>query len=384
MDRMDLETPPTIGNTDTCSTAITNASSGVQSVHSAGVQSPCGSSDGVLSGGLRRYKRANAGQKKEVVEPEQSLAQQSPVPSATPSPGHTTLPETFGGLRSFKKAKSVSKLVPVQNAPRADLAPHANALIPTPTSTAPVQPGPSHVPNRTALVPSGPPVDRAGCDRSTISLTKAFTLLKSPSKSASSASKATEADLTLKPDDCNTTSIVPFNPGRAQNTFGNGTVLSDFERRAVKSEQRNSQGLYDTSFFFPSQSRKMGGNLTDTLRNDRQSLRRAVRYICHGTLGCRCGDCLSILQDSDVLTFRCATERRTVGPSGKPVTWKQLMVEALARCWNRTTELWEPRRIDVDGRCNNCECLSCCVRFAVWLRTFHITRGPRVNQEHEC
>ena len=253
MERMDLDTPSTIGNTDTCSTAITNASSAVQSVHSAGVQSPCGSSDGVLSGGLRRYKRANAGQKKDVVEPEQSLAQQSPVPSATPSPGHTTLPETFGGLRSFKKAKSVSKLVPVQNAPRADLAPHTNALIPTPTSTAPVQPGPSHVPNRTALVPSGPPVDRAGCDRSTISLTKAFTLLKSPSKSASSASIATEADLTLKPDDCNTTSIVPFNPGRAQNTFGNGTVLSDSELRAVKSEQRNSQGLYDTSFFFPSQ-----------------------------------------------------------------------------------------------------------------------------------
>ena len=117
--------------------------------------------------------------------------------------------------------------------------------------------------------------------------------------------------------------------------------------RTVKLAQRSSLGLYSTEFFFPSAARN-GGNLTDEDRHDRTSLRRAGRYVCLGAYQCKVGDCLCVIQDSDVLRFRMASEKRRLDPSGKILPWKQLMVNDLQRCWNRTKETWEPITVPLD------------------------------------
>ena len=60
------------------------------------------------------------------------------------------------------------------------------------------------------------------------------------------------------------THVVPYNPGGAYRTFGNGTRLTPAEVRRIKQEQRTSQGMYNSKFFFPTIiERTEGENLTD-------------------------------------------------------------------------------------------------------------------------
>ena len=73
------------------------------------------------------------------------------------------------------------------------------------------------------------------------------------------------------------THVVPYNPGGAYRTFGNGTRLTPAEVLQIKHEQRNSQGMYSSAFFFPTlKDRTEGGNLTDEDRVGRTALRRCL------------------------------------------------------------------------------------------------------------
>ena len=145
------------------------------------------------------------------------------------------------------------------------------------------------------------------------------------------------------------TKLVPYNPGGAYHTFGNGTSLTKDQIRAVKTEQRNCQGLYDSAFFFPALSERTDGSgLTDQDRLDRTSIRRANRYLCDGIGRCRTGDCLAVLQDSDVFQIRQNFMHRKVGPSGKIIPQVDLLVADLSPAWNRSSDEWEPLNVALD------------------------------------
>ena len=199
------------------------------------------------------------------------------------------------------------------------------------------------------------PMDRCGaaegaaeCDHAICGLNKAFNLLKSPTKAAGTSAQLVCAEPSSTQLVCAPgAQLVPFR-AQGQLFLGGGTALTDAQLKEVKFEQRQSNNLYHSAFFFPA-SRVTGGNLTDEHRLDRQSLRRAIRYICLGTLGCKFGDCLSQLQESDVSGFRQMSAQRTSPLNGKRVTWKQLMTDDLQHSYNRTTEVWEPVCIPLDG-----------------------------------
>ena len=170
-------------------------------------------------------------------------------------------------------------------------------------------------------------------------VTDAMAFLKSPSKQSYKLLSSTSS-APIVPLPFPGYNVVPFISDLIH--LGNGTVFTASEFSAVKLEQRNSMNLYSTPFFFPAAPLgNSGGNLTDTVRSERTSLRRAQRYICLGTYGCKVGDFLKVLQDSDVLLIRNRTMQRRMSPAGKSITWSQYMVEELQGCWNRTTESWE-------------------------------------------
>ena len=175
--------------------------------------------------------------------------------------------------------------------------------------------------------------------------------MKSPAKAASQNPVVVRGVTTINSShsrgDLPTNIIVPWH-AETDLSLGNGTKISMDDFREVKKEQRNSHNFYDSKFFFPTMIMP-GNNLTDEDRQNRQSYRRALRFLCLGMQGCQNGDCLKALQDSDVCEFRKSTKRRQLGRSGKEVPWKQIMVEDLQRCWNRTTESWEPIGVAVDG-----------------------------------
>ena len=118
-----------------------------------------------------------------------------------------------------------------------------------------------------------------------------MSLMKSPTKAAKSVrdQSAGERRVVLHETE-GPTHIVPYNPSGAYRTFGNGTRVTPAEVLRIKQEQRNSQGLYCSEFFFPTlKDRSEGGNLTDEDRLGRTALRRTLRYLCDGTGGCRVG-----------------------------------------------------------------------------------------------
>ena len=181
-------------------------------------------------------------------------------------------------------------------------------------------------------------------------LSDAMALMKSPTKAAKSLpnQSAGERRVVLHETE-GPTHVVPYNPGGAYRTFGNGTRLTPAEVLQIKHEQRNSQGMYSSAFFFPTlKDRTEGGNLTDEDRVGRTALRRTLRYLCDGTGGCRVGDCLRLLQESDVLQFRQQFMRRKLDACGKCIPQKDLLVSDLAPAWNRSTESWGPLSVAVD------------------------------------
>ena len=191
-------------------------------------------------------------------------------------------------------------------------------------------------------------------------LSRAMALLQSPTKGAEGA-RVEGPDRLERPFDLLSSAAPCISPCCssatgitpafcwANKTFGNGTQLTVSELKAIKSEQRSSTGLYKPEFFFPTTtSRHAGSNLTDEDRLDRQSLRRAERYVCIGTYGCKIGDCLAAFQSSDIAAFRTATENRRMSSTGVMTPWKQLMMNDLQHCWNRTTSVWEPVNVSLD------------------------------------
>ena len=209
------------------------------------------------------------------------------------------------------------------------------------------------------------------CDsvHGTDDITRGMALLKSPTKGAASTELAPISHQSHALCSLPAASMVPYGAiapfgASAAIVFGNGTRLTKEELQEMKNTQRQSGGLYKPDFFFPSLGRTIGANLTDSDRNDRQSLRRAIRYVCIGTFGCRVGDCLAALQESDVLRFRLSSEQRRMGPKGTTFSWKQIMTQDLQRCWNRTTETWEPISVSLDeatsvNLCPAAYCLLC-------------------------
>ena len=210
----------------------------------------------------------------------------APLPSATaPSPATFCTPSSFAGFRTFKKAKAASStLVPAPPVPQ-------NAPIPLP--------GAHSIPMD---VCGAVPCEHDGCDDGSCpdfnrSLDRSLALLKSPvnqlkrSSSQALGHPSSQALVRIGTQ----SALVPFALGRK--TLGNGTQLSAEELAIVKKEQRNSQKLYSSSFFFPhfherQTLKSIGGNLTDEDRHCRISLRRTCRYICLGNFGCETGDCL--------------------------------------------------------------------------------------------
>ena len=174
--------------------------------------------------------------------------------------------------------------------------------------------------------------------------------MKSPTKAAKSLPDQSAGDRRVVLHETEgPTHVVPYNPSGAYRTFGNGTRLTPAEVLRIRKEQRNCQGMYCSAFFFPTLKQRVdGGNLTDEDRLDRQSLRRTLRYLCDGTGGCRVGDCLRLLQESDVLQFRQQFMRRKLDACGKCIPQKDLLVSDLAPAWNRSTESWGPLNLAVD------------------------------------
>ena len=131
------------------------------------------------------------------------------------------------------------------------------------------------------------PMDRCGaaegaaeCDHAICGLNKAFNLLKSPTKAAGTSTQLVCAEPSSTQLVCAPgAQLVPFR-AQGQLFLGGGTALTDAQLKEVKFEQRQSNNLYHSAFFFPA-SRVSGGNLTDEHRLDRQSLRRGTRVLEH-------------------------------------------------------------------------------------------------------
>jgi hypothetical protein len=126
--------------------------------------------------------------------------------------------------------------------------------------------------------------------------------------------------------------------------------------------QRNSMGLYNTQYFFPS-AKSSCANLTDEMRLNRNSLTRASTYKCKGTLGCRNGDCLSSFHDSDVMKRRQSMMARRVAINGKEIPMVDLLVSEIGSSYDRTAERWNTICVSLDEVCSVNICVAalvCC------------------------
>ena len=121
--------------------------------------------------------------------------------------------------------------------------------------------------------------------------------------------------------------------------------------------QRNSMGLYNTQYFFPS-AKSSCANLTDEMRLNRNSLTRASTYKCKGTLGCRNGVCLSSFHDSDVMKRRQSMMARRVAMNGKEIPMVDLLVSEIGSSYDRTAERWNTICVSLDEVCSVNICVA--------------------------
>ena len=264
-----------------------------------------------------------------VVTPEPTLREGAPV--------HKSFWQTNGsGMRMFKrKAQSASTL-----------STHCTSLTPIPAAF----PGVRSVDVASGTAQNAPDPSEGKAIQDVCSLNRAMALLKSPTSKPSQPRQV-----------CVSSAVVPYVPngGGGGRIFGNGTELSSQEVREIKLAQRNSSGMYCTRFFFPSMATHIpGANVTDHVRLERQSLRRAGRYLCDGCNNCLVGDCLAMFQDSDVYRFRHTFMGRRVAQDGKTLSQVELLVNDLCHSWNRTTDTWQPIVVTLDAATSASVCAS--------------------------
>ena len=258
-----------------------------------------------------------------------------PLPLARASPAEGKPQVSLSGFRQFKRSKlpdteACSSMVPFNSTP-------------TSVNVQQAQPGAGGESAAGRLAQNGT-LRVAGqkskvVDQSLQEVTRSLALLTSPTKKKEKLSHALQPSQTQVVMHCDGTK-----------TLGHGTQVSIADLKLVKQEQRNCQGLYSRAFFFSSSAPSQGSSyhLSDEERLSRVSLRRATRYVCLGTYGCRVGDCLSQCQDSDVLRVRQAFMSRRVSNSGKTVPLASVLADDLRRSWNRTTEEWEQLVVALD------------------------------------
>ena len=192
-----------------------------------------------------------------------------------------------------------------------------------------------------------------GTDDDAVDVTTKMALMRSPSKGHAHA-LALLPTQTMKIPLLTSSTIVAHTVSASAKSFGNGTMLSEDSLAQVKLEQRGTHGLaYDASFFFPSKGSETGKTLSDSDKLDRTSIRRALRYICHGMHNCLCGDCLLALQEMDVYRFRTAAMRRI---ELERISLQDILVADLSPSLNRTADRWEPTRIALDDVTSHLVC----------------------------